>query len=181
MLDKEACCLVSQAIYEDLVSSFCNQGLLRSHLGPRVNQSHQVFFICRFPSELRTLQNHKDLFVISEDDLEPIHTALAGTQYISVVLFQVQTHIQEKLSSFTEMPKSSPLYAFFMNVLLMLFVLTSTAGHFEGILDESTAYLGIKILPMHHLAKRRKSPKAFTSSCCTPLLLQAVLKPSRQI
>ena len=125
MLDKEACCLVSQAIYEDLVSSFCNQGLLRSHLGPRVNQSHQVFFICRFPSELRTLQNHKDLFVISEDDLEPIHTALAGTQYISVVLFQVQTHIQEKLSSFTEMPKSSPLYAFFMNGLLMLFVLTS--------------------------------------------------------
>ena len=97
MLDKEACCLVSQAIYEDLVSSFRNQGLLRSHLGPRLNQSHQVFFICRFPSELRTLQNHKDLFVISEDDLEPIHTALAGTQHISVVLFQVQTHIQEKI------------------------------------------------------------------------------------
>ena len=125
MLDKEACCLVSQAIYEDLVLSFGNQGLLGSHLGPRVNQSHQVFFICRFPSELRTLQNHKDLFVISEDDLEPIRTALAGTQHISVALFQVQTHIQEKLSSFTETPKSSPLYAFFMNVLLMLFVLTS--------------------------------------------------------
>ena len=97
MLDKEACCLVSQAIYEDLVLSFCNQGLLRSHLGPRVNQSHQVFSICRFPSELRTLQNHKDLLVISEDDLEPIHTALAGTQYILVVLFQVQTHTQEKI------------------------------------------------------------------------------------
>ena len=106
MLDKEACCLVSQAIYEDLVLSFRNQGLLRSQFGPRVNQSHQVFFICRFPSELCTLQNHKDLFVISEDDLEPIHTALAGAQYISVVLFQVQTHIQEKiLQLYRDAPK----------------------------------------------------------------------------
>ena len=99
---------LSQAIYEDLVLSFCNQGLLKSHLGPRVNQSHQVFFTCRFPSELRTLQNHKDLFVISEDDLEPIHTALAGTQYISVVLFQVQTHIQEKIIQlYRDAPKLS--------------------------------------------------------------------------
>ena len=97
MLDKEACCLVSQAIYEDLVLSFRNQGLLRNQLGPRVNQSHQVFFICRFPSELCTLQNHMDLFVISEDDLESIRTALAGTRCISVVLFQVQTHVQEKI------------------------------------------------------------------------------------
>ena len=106
MLDKEACCLVSQAIYEDLVLSFRNQGLLRSQFGPRVNQSHQVFFICRFPSELCTLQNHKDLFVISEDDLEPIHTALAGAQYISVVFFQVQTHIQEKiLQLYRDAPK----------------------------------------------------------------------------
>ena len=96
-LDKEACCLISQAIYEDLVLSFRDQGLLRCHLGPRVNQSHQVFFVCRFPSELRTLHNHKDLFVISEDDFEPIHTALAGTQSISIVLFQVQAHIQEKV------------------------------------------------------------------------------------
>ena len=97
MLDKDACCLAAQAIYEDLVLSFFDQGLLRSHLGSRVSQSHQVFFICRFPSELRTLHNHKDLFVISEDDLEPIHTALAGTRFISVVLFQVQAHIQEQI------------------------------------------------------------------------------------
>lgn len=90
MLDKEACCLIAQAIYDDLVLSFCDQGLLKSHLGPRVNQSHQVFFICRFPSELRTLRNHRDLFVISD-------SALAGTRYISIVLFQVQTHIQEKI------------------------------------------------------------------------------------
>ena len=57
---------------------------------------------------LRTLQKHKDLFVISEDDLEPIHTALAGTQYISVVLFQVQTHIQEKIIQlYQDAPKLS--------------------------------------------------------------------------
>ena len=60
MLGKEACCLISQSIYEDLVSSFRDQGLLRSHIGPRANQSHQVFFMCRFPSELSALQNHKD-------------------------------------------------------------------------------------------------------------------------
>ena len=97
MLDKEACCLVAQAIYDDLVSSFSNRGFLKNQLGPRVNQSHRIFFICRFPSELCTLQNHQDLLVASEDDLEAIHTALAGTQYISVVLFQVQAHIQEKI------------------------------------------------------------------------------------
>ena len=124
MLDKEACCLVSQAIYEDLVLSFRNQGLLRNQLGPRVNQSHQVFFICRFPSELCTLQNHMDLVVISEDDLEPIRTALAGTRCISVVLFQVQTHVQEKLSSSTRMLQSFPLCASSMSVSSTLSVLT---------------------------------------------------------
>ena len=98
MLDKEACCLISQAIYEDLVSSFRDQGSLRSQFGPRASQSHRVFFMCRFPSELCTLHNHRDLFVISEDDLEPIHTALAGTQNISIVLFQVQAHTQEKIT-----------------------------------------------------------------------------------
>ena len=135
MLDKEACCLVSQAIYEDLVLSFHNRGLLRSHFGPRVNQSHRVFFICRFPSELSTLQNHKDLFVISEDDFDPIHTALAGTQSVSIVLFQAQTHIQKRLFSSTKMPKSLLSYASSMNVLSMLSVLTlllQCVLHFEG-------------------------------------------------
>ena len=28
--------------------------------------------MCRFPSELCTLHNHRDLFVISEDDLAPV-------------------------------------------------------------------------------------------------------------
>lgn len=60
----------------------------------------RFFFICRFPSEFRILRNHKDLFVISEDDFEPIHTALAGTRNISIVLFQVQAHIQEKIIQF---------------------------------------------------------------------------------
>ena len=66
MLDKEPCCLIAQAIYEDLVLSFDDQGLLKKHFGPRTVKSHQVFFVCRFPSQLRTFKNHKDLFVVSE-------------------------------------------------------------------------------------------------------------------
>ena len=43
------------------------------------------------------MQNNRDLFVISEDELECIVTALAGTQPISIVLFQVQAHVQESI------------------------------------------------------------------------------------
>ena len=97
MLDKEPFCLIAQAIYDDLLLSFGEQGLLKRHLGHRTAKSHKIFFVCRYPSVIRTTQNHRDLKVISEDELESLLTALAGTQRISVVLFQVQAHIQKNI------------------------------------------------------------------------------------
>ena len=97
MLDKEPFCLIAQAIYDDLLLSFGEQGLLKRHLGHSTTKSHKIFFVCRYPSVIRTLQNHRVLKVISEDELESLLSALAGTQRISVVLFQVQAHVQENI------------------------------------------------------------------------------------
>ena len=59
--------------------------------------SHKIFLVCRFPSVINTLHNHEDLKVVSEDEMEILLSALAGTQRISVVLFQVQAHFQENI------------------------------------------------------------------------------------
>ena len=97
MLDKEPFCLIAQAIYDDLLLSFDEQGLLKRHFDQSAVKSHQIFFVCRYPSVISTLHNHEDLKVISEGEVEILLLALAGTQRISVVLFQVQAHFQENI------------------------------------------------------------------------------------
>lgn len=97
MLDKELCCLIAQAIYKDHFLAVTGQGPLRQHLSHRTVEFHKIFFARRYPSALRTTQNHRNLAVVSEDELECVVTALAGTQLISVVLFQVQGHVQENI------------------------------------------------------------------------------------
>ena len=97
MLDKEAFCLIAQAIYDDLLSSFIGQGSLRRHLVQPAFATHKVFFICRFPSAINMSHYHEDLKVISEDEVGILQSALAGTQFVSVVLFQVQTHFQKNV------------------------------------------------------------------------------------
>ena len=97
MLDKEAFCLIAQAIYDDLLLSFVGQGSLRRHLVQPTVATHNFFFVCRFPSAINTSHYHEDLKVISEDEMGILQSALAGTQSVSVVLFQVQTHFQKNV------------------------------------------------------------------------------------
>ena len=97
MLDKEAFCLIAQAIYDDLLLLLVGQGALRRHLIQPAGSTHKIFFICRFPSASNTSHYHEDLKVISEDEMGILQSALAGTQSVSVVLFQVQTHFQKKV------------------------------------------------------------------------------------
>lgn len=97
MLDKELFCLVAQAIYDDLFLAVNEQGPLKQHLCHRTAKSRKIFFACRYPSVLRATQNHRNLLVISEDELNCVVVALAGTQPVSVVLFQVQVHVQENI------------------------------------------------------------------------------------
>ena len=97
MLDKEAFCLIAQAIYDDLLQSFVGQGLLRRHLVQPIGATRKIFFICRFPSAINMSHYHEDLKVISEDEMGILQSALAGTQSVSVVLFQVQAHFQKNV------------------------------------------------------------------------------------
>ena len=97
MLDKEAFCRIAQAIYDDLLLLLVGQGALRRHLIQPAGSTHKIFFICRFPSASNTSHYHEDLKVISEDEMGILQSALAGTQSVSVVLFQVQTHFQKKV------------------------------------------------------------------------------------
>ena len=66
-------------------------------MGVSVRQLSKAYRPSCAPGARTSLSFAAYLFVISEDDFEPIHTALAGTQSISIVLFQVQAHIQEKV------------------------------------------------------------------------------------
>ena len=97
MLDKEAFCLIAQAIYDDLLLSLAGQGSLRRHFVQPTVTAHKIFLICRFPSAINTSHYHDDLKVVSEDEMGILQSALAGTQSISVVLFQVQKHFQKNV------------------------------------------------------------------------------------
>ena len=97
MLDKEAFCLTAQAIYDDLLLSLAGQGSLRRHFVQPTVTAHKIFLICRFPSAINTSHYHDDLKVVSEDEMGFLQSALAGTQSVSVVLFQVQKHFQKNV------------------------------------------------------------------------------------
>ena len=96
MLAKESLNLIAQAIYNDLVTDFVSQGPLKQYLRLSVSEPHQVYFVCRFPSMIRTEQHNRKLFVIGEDELSCVFTALSGTQPVSIVLFGVQGFAQEQ-------------------------------------------------------------------------------------
>ena len=97
MLDKEACCFIAQAIYDDLLLSLAGQGSLRRHFAQSTVTAHKIVLFCRFPSAINTSHYHDDLKVVSEDEMGILQSALAGTQSISVVLFQVQKHFQKNV------------------------------------------------------------------------------------
>ena len=86
MPSKESLSVITQAIYDDLFASFESQGCLRQHIRLSVSESHQIFFVCRFPSMIRTDRHTDNLFVIGEDEL------------IVVLLRQYQAHGQSPLS-----------------------------------------------------------------------------------
>ena len=48
MLDKEPCCLIAQAIYNDLFLAITGQGPLRQHLSHRTAEFHKIYFVCRY-------------------------------------------------------------------------------------------------------------------------------------
>ena len=76
MLDKEAFCLIAQAIYDDLLLSFVGQGSLRRHIVQPTVATHKIFFVCRFPSAINTSHYQEDLKVISEDEMGILQSAV---------------------------------------------------------------------------------------------------------
>ena len=90
MLDKEAFCLVAQAIYNDLLLSLAGQRHLEDTLCSPLSLRTRSFLSVAF-------HYHDDLKVVSEDEMGILQSALAGTQSISVVLFQVQKHFQKNV------------------------------------------------------------------------------------
>lgn len=96
MSTKETVCTISQYIYDDVLQSFEAKGCLGKLYGSSLSVSPRVFFVCRFPSMIRT-----DLFCSN------LHRRRWGwlcfccsvwqATSVSVVIYGIQNHLQEKI------------------------------------------------------------------------------------
>ena len=66
-------------------------------LGSSLSVSPRIFFVCRFPSMVRTDQFCSNLLVIGEDEIESVFAAVTGKHSIDVIIYGIQNHLQDKL------------------------------------------------------------------------------------
>ena len=141
--------------------------------------AHKIFLICRFPSAINTSHYHDDLKVVSEDEMGILQSALAGTQSISVVLFQVQKHFQKMYWNFTKMLISSRTFVSSTSASLMPRVsiwLLQCALRSVGTCLAYIAFPSTKILSTHRMVRRKRLPRALILLFFIPPLQLEVLR-----
>ena len=79
----------------------CSHPLSKGCLGKLFDSSlsclPRVFLVCRFPSMIRTDLFSSNLLIVGEDEVNCVFAAVSGKQPVSVVIYGIQSHLQEQI------------------------------------------------------------------------------------